>query len=197
VLYNPNSELTPCMAKPLFGSVRYNSSIPAEARFTQIFGDFCMPESVFYLVKCNSGTNEKSTPTLLTDDEANFDIRPLPYGGEGFELVVDAGEQGLWILDFAAPLQAYFEEGVYANAERYPFNCLNVPGVELITPEGGFLQPKGEFEVLEFATKSDKVERLSINFKLKNSNGECLEGAFRYKSKVPFDLENPYTSDEE
>jgi len=180
---------------PLFGSIRYNSSIAPEARFANLSQNSAIMETVLYLKKYNLNTDEETQTTLLSDKEGTFAFKTLPYGEDGFELVVDAGDKGQWVLDFSAPLGKHFKKKHYPNAERYPFNSVDVAGIDILSPSGGFSRPKGEFKVQEFSRskKSYKIKTLSLNFKVQNQNGEILEGAIRYKSEIPVNLDQPYT----
>lgn len=50
--------------------------------------------------------------------------------------------------------------------------------------EGSFSQPQGAFKVLKLVRGGDGgIQSLALNFQVKNSQGEVLEGAVRFKSK--------------
>ena len=67
------------LGAPLFGSVRYNSAIPIEARFNEIFNLNSQP--ILYLTKYNSDTGIRSQPILINGEDSDFKFQPLPYGG--------------------------------------------------------------------------------------------------------------------
>ncbi len=175
---------------PLFGSVRYHSAIPPEARFDEIFNS--SQESVFYIIKYDSAEN-RSQPILIAGDNSIFSFHDLPYGGEGIGILITSEEEGPWAFDFAVPFGDRFDEGIYYPARRYPFHSSVYAGIEVLTPQGGFTQPDGAFEVLKFERGSNgEVKSLALNFIVENEKGETLEGAIRFNSKFPIDLEDPY-----
>jgi hypothetical protein len=175
---------------PLFGSIRINSAIPAEVRFSEIFNK--SQETILYLLRHDPETY-MSQPILLTAESTKFSIQDLPYGGEGVEVVVESDDEGSWTFDFAVPFDEQFEPGYYQPAYRYPFHSSAYAGIDILTPEGGFTQPKGGFDVLRVTRgEQGKITSLALDFKVTNEKGEVLEGALRFNSKVPFDLESPY-----
>ncbi len=175
---------------PLFGSVRYNSAIPSEARFNEIFDN--TQESIFYIIKYDPAVNQ-SQPILIAGDKSNLSFQSLPYGGEGIEILIDSKEEGPWVLDFAAPFEEQFAARIYDPAYRYPFHSSVYAGIEILTPQGGFTQPEGEFEVLKFEKgEKGEIKSLALNFIVKNEKGEIIEGAIRFNSKFPVDLKHPY-----
>lgn len=102
-------------------------------------------------------------------------------------------DNNAWTLAFAAPLNEKFSTGTYENATRYPFHNSSFPGMEITTPEGSFSQPQGAFKVLKLVRGGDgEIQSLALNFQVKSSQGEILEGAVRFKSKLPVNLDKPY-----
>jgi hypothetical protein len=177
---------------PLFGSIRYNSTIPVEARFSEYFAKTA--DFTVYLTKYNPITEEKSQPILISKDaDSDCELRKLAYGGEGIEISISDKDNSAWTLAFAVPLDEKFSTGTYENAARYPFHSPSVPGIDITTPEGSFLQSQGAFKVLKLVRGGDgEIQSLALNFQVKNSQGEILEGAVRFKSKVPVNLDKPY-----
>lgn len=177
---------------PLFGSIRYNSIIPIEAQFNEIFDDGA--ETTLYFTKYDPVTGVKSQPALIREgQESVFRIQSLPDDREGIEIIIEDENHGLWTLDFAAPSECEFRTGEYIDTQRYPFHNSIKPGFDISMPEGGFIQPQGEFKVLKFLKEKDgEIKALALNFIAKNEKGEVIEGAIRFRAKIPVNLENPY-----
>ncbi len=200
----------------LIGSIRFNSSIPLEVRFNDAFEN--TSETVLFLFKYSPKSENKTflakawqaieEPKLidipflsefkrnsemksafLTDDECNFQIKSLPYGGEGIEISITDNFQEQWVLDFAAPLGENFQTDFYGTASRYPFHSSVYPGIDILTPEGTFTLKEGEFEILKLARSEDgKIEKLALNFIVQNEDKEIISGAIRIHSKFPLKL---------
>jgi hypothetical protein len=175
---------------PLFGSVRYNSAMPFEVRFSEVSEQ--KPKTVLYIIKRDPSSGI-TQPTLISNDEGNvFSFKQLPYGGEGIEVSIESS-QGSWVLDFAAPLNGNFGVGFYGEVSRYPFHSSFYPGIGISTPEGGFTQPSGGFDVAQLEKDADgKINALALNFKVENEYGEVLKGAIRFNSKLTIDFHEPY-----
>ncbi len=174
---------------PLFGSIRINSEIPIEDRFSEIFDNF--PETFLNLRWLDFKTITAQT-FFLTADSSKFSIKNLPYGGEGIEVIIENEDGGLWVLDFAAPFGEQFGQRVYPDAYRYPFHNSFFAGIDILTPQGGFTQPDGQFEVLKLTRgEQGEITSLALDFAVTNENEEAIEGAIRYNSKIPFDSEIP------
>ncbi len=165
---------------PLFGTVRYNSRIPIEERFSHVFYPGL---ALFFGVFIPELQHPIGTAFLYTSD---YCIKRLPYGGEGIEIKIKGLEDTEWTLDFAAPLNEEFTVGSYLGACRYPFHSPYDPGIEIITPEGAFIQPIGEFEVIDLVKGSDGIiESLALNFKACTKYGQRIVGCVRLNSNVP------------
>jgi hypothetical protein len=179
---------------PLSGTVRYNSTIPIESRFKEY-----VPENTgitVYLIKYDPSVGMKEQPMLISQGEINYlSLRPLPYGEEGIEVCIDDRDYGSWILGFAARRERKFTVGLYKDAEKYPFQHSNfTPAIEIITPEGRISQPTGDFEVLELRKGVyGEIQALAMNFLIHSDKGEVLEGAIRFNSKTPINLEHPHS----
>ncbi len=171
---------------PLYGCIRYNSSVPIEVSFRGVFEEQAVP--MLFLIKYDPITNNFQ-PLLISSRESTFCFKRLPYGEEGIEVSIDADNLGSWFLDFAVPFGEELKEDTYKSALRYPFHGLDNPGIKVVTPERGFLQSKGEFEVLRLKKTDDgQVEALALDFKVQNPNGEIIAGSIRLNSDLPVDL---------
>ncbi len=173
-------------SNPVFGSIRYNSSIPIEASFTEIFEEKTVP--ILFLVKYDP-IAAYSESILITSRESTFCFQELPFGGNGIEISVDAENHRVWVLDFASPVGQEFKENSYKSAFRYPFQGSVCPGIEIATPEREFIHTNGEFEVLRLEkTEEGQIEALVLDFKVQNPNGEIIAGSItQFRSSRRFD----------
>ncbi len=176
---------------PLYGSVRYNSEVPVEARFTEFFSkkaDFRV-----YFTKYNP-TTEKSQPLLISKGENSYlTLKPLRYQLEGIEISIDDKAHGSWNFKFSPQINDKFAVGSFENATNYPFRDAFRPRMEILIPWVRFNNPHFErsFKVLEFVRgEYREIQSLALDFMVQNYEGEILQGSIRFNSKVPFNPEN-------
>lgn len=180
-------------APPIFGTIRYNSTLPLEACFDEIFQ--IEPQSILYLARYNPETQTKEDSILITGEEGVFTLESLPYGGKGIEVLTYANGCGLWAFDFAAPSGEEFVKGSYENVSRYPFHSSTVPGIEIYTPEGGITQPQGSFKIDKVIyDEQGQIKSLALNFQVEEIGGTILRGSIRYNSRVAVDFSSPFSN---
>lgn len=85
---------------------------------------------------------------VISSEGSSFNLQPLSYACEGVEVLINVDEEESWAFDFAALFGKAFELGKYENAYRYPFHSSYYPGIEILSPEGGFKQSEGLMEKL-------------------------------------------------
>lgn len=197
---------------PLFGCLRYKSTIPVQEGF--------LVESL--------GDNYIDFPELESDDptkkeEQNdskyalyFVSAPGEYVGQGqaenydyeatdFESIKnfkvtmennnaievafrDDEKNKNWGLWLQAKSGEAIKPGLYKGATRYPFNREN-PGLCFYGCVRGHNTLNGEFEVLELkVTEEVEVVSLAVNFiqeGVSNNTDAVLYGSIRYNSKIP------------
>jgi hypothetical protein len=178
---------------PLFGSVRYKSKISLTTRFIEIFAN--EKENAFYLQSRNGISSEQMGIVYLTGEQAKINVNQLPYGGDGVEISIDAGKKGIWVFDFAAPLEDALTKGVYSNAVRYPDNDYLTPGIDFIPPSGNSQISEGFFKIIKYKKNPcGSLLELAITFVIKNENNEFIDGAIHFIGKA--DEEEPYAREE-
>lgn len=190
VVYDSNGKITSFAANfterceeikpPIYGSVRYNSNIPLSTRFTEIFANG--KSNILFLKKRKNEVDESNSETFYFNDE-NIQMLPLPYGGDGVSININTNN-GNWIFNFSAPIDDKLMKGFYEYGERYPYNGFLNPGIEVILPEGEFINPRGSFKVLKCKrNKKDTIQEIALTFEIKNDQNEILEGGFLYKKE--------------
>lgn len=164
----------------LFSSIRYNSSVSLEPLFYETFekpGPIVATYDI-YVLKKNLATNDK-TETSFTEKNSTLAMNPLPYGGEGIEVVI-YGDEGDWVFDFSAPIDGEFTTGSYENAVRYPFQGHFIPGISILTQDGEVIS-EGEFNIIKLLRgKKNKIKALVLDFKGRTNDGQIFEGIIRY-----------------
>jgi hypothetical protein len=79
----------------------------------------------------------------------------------GISLIVENLDD--WTLDFAAPNDATLTAGTYPNAQRFPFQPLNTPGLSVDGNGGGCNTLTGGFVVHDVETDSGTVQHFSAD----------------------------------
>lgn len=176
------------LGQPLIGTVRFNSSYPVSTFFEEAFATTKDSDISIYITKSNVITEEESSPITLTGKEGNAVFQPLAFGGNGFELLYDSEELGLWAFSFALPRGAIVEANEYPQAQQYPYNNKGKPAISLMTPDGTVSVLEGSFTILEIDTDAqavDQVKNLALNFTVKSVEGDLFQGVIRFRSKLP------------
>lgn len=186
-------------------------------RFAADFEQYCdgSDSALRGAIRLNSFEDIQDGHTLLY-----FDSEPGDYIGQGVEQTwrrstgrfnatrnFDSGVSikyqddsagTWWDLDFAAADDVPLIVGVYAGAERFPFQGAGQPGLSVSGSGRGCNQLSGQFEVLEVIyTAQGRVERFAADFEQQcDASSGLLRGAVRYNSTVPFtpDAEPPLPS---
>ncbi|MBX7066644.1 MAG: hypothetical protein K1X28_05385 [Parachlamydiales bacterium] len=163
----------------LFGSIRFNSSIPVEKRFKKFFHRSA-DRSVVYLSQINAMTGEKTQPVRITDDSSTIAIQKLPFGGDGIEVLVK-GHLEKWTFDFAAPIGTTLKKGRYETSYRYPFHGYLEAGIGLSKSRTTAAMPVGFFEVIDIQRdKNDLITKLNLNFEIETEEREIFTGTVDY-----------------
>lgn len=171
------------------GTVRYNSAVLIDTRFLEKFLPSRNVDTVAYIIEKDHSSLENSEQLrLLTSKQGVMTINPLPYGGNGFYFLFDSEELGLWSFTFVMPKGISPKEGVYIDAQRYPFNSTAKPGIDLVTNEGPIQIIGGQFTILNLVMNKNEVRSLAINFEMVGKDGKTYEGAIRYLSDIPVNL---------
>lgn len=179
----------------LFGTVRYNSNIPIDLKIYQIH----YPQSnekIFYLIRCNSNDTVIKKNIIHHTNECDMLIRQPPYGGSGVSIHINPRERREFIVDFSADTEP-FKIGLFQDIDRYPFNH-NEYGLQVLYNIGGSLfHDQGAFRILSYrSNKKGKIREFAANFKFHDIDGLIYEGAVRYKSTIPINLEHPFDHEE-
>lgn len=89
-----------------------------------------------------------------------------------------------WTTDFAGPTTARLGAGVYANAQRYPFQPAGTPGLSVYGAGRGCNTLTGNFDVLKAGYNSSNIlQSFSANFEQHCEGGApALFGWLRYHS---------------
>jgi len=173
---------------PVFAGVRYNSNIPVEVKVSDIFGTQLLPESFFAYVLKNKN-NEIREQKLCTEKEFKFD-----YAFNDLEerLIVNVKKEDeiFCSLEFGTSDYKVFETGVAEDTKtnnRYD----DYPKILIRQQYSTYI--KGQFKVLSFRkNKYGKIKELAINFKVVDFDNRPFEGAIRYHSDLPVNLDNPF-----
>lgn len=185
---------------PLFAGYRFNSYIPVEANIIDIYGSRFTPDSLFCYVLQENATDDNSNLMLLTDRDVKFKYS-LQYGNsEGIVISLtkdDEENDEVWKLIFTTESANGFipdleEESSYGQ-NNFSHECQSgVPNMLIKCADNDFYKI-GKYKVLEFEqNKYGKLTSLAINFQLEDHDGNINEGAIRYRSKKPVNLESPY-----
>lgn len=170
----------------LFGTVRYNSSLPISTRFLNPPNlETKKSGSVIFLSK--KTTEEESK--LYKIYEEQLTIGQLPYGGEGISFIYDGEENGVYSFAFEIPKGKKVQVGLYTGAKAYPFQPAENPGIEVLTPEGIILVKEAGFRIWEHNVSEGKLTSFAADYEIESENGILYQGAIRYKSKIPADLD--------
>ncbi len=181
---------------PLYGSVRCNSAVPVKTHFTEFFSE--KAEFSLYLTKYNPTTGEKSQPLLISKGENNrLTLKPLRYRLEGIDISINEANYDSWEFKFSPGINERFGVGSFVNATNYPYHPHEAfrPRMEMLIPWRRFNNPHFDrsFRILELVRgEYREIQSLALNFIVQTYEGEILQGAFRFNSKVPVNPENPY-----
>lgn len=174
---------------PVFGSFRYNSSIPIQADVSTIFGKRLSPESILYFAY----TDEffKEYPGFITSNELEFAYSCYAMDQEeGIIIRSSPNNRSLFLFDFNTVLEKGFSSGLHEESANDSHDCnrikINFMGEEFYI---------GKFEVLRFK-KNDagEIVELALNFIVDASEEgfwDSFEGCIRYNTDVPIYLVNP------
>jgi VCBS repeat-containing protein len=108
--------------------------------------------------------------------------RTSDHGVEAYVQGTDPSQW--WYLDFAAPYQATLLAGSYPGATRWPFQALNVPGLDVSGEGRGSNGLTGQFTVLQALFGADgSVQRFDATF-VQHSEGAtpALTGEIKYQA---------------
>ncbi len=92
-----------------------------------------------------------------------------------------------WTLNFAAPGDAEIQSGIYSDAERFPFQSIDNPGLSVSGAGRGCNTLTGSFEVYEVSyDASGKVSSFSASFE-QHCGGQtpALRGTIVYNTVLP------------
>ena len=182
--------------EPVFGSVRFNSSIPVAKRFSQYSEKMTEP-SVIYFSQRDFIANSVSQPILLIDNDYTLKINQLPFGGDGIQVLVQKSLEK-WIFDFAAPVGTDLEVGKYETSCRYPFHGFLEAGIGISKSRGCAAMPSGYFEVVDIRRNNNrKITDLKLNFSIETEDGEIYEGTIVHSVTFEPDEENDDEYDDE
>jgi hypothetical protein len=136
-----------------------------------------------YIGQGNDYTLTPDTHTLNAN--RNYD--------NGVSFYLTAAGANFWHVDFAAPDEAELTAGAYANATRWPFQAVGVPGLSVSGQGRGCNQLTGYFEVLEVVyDASGQVLQFAADFEQHCEGAEpALTGQIRFNSDIPISSEEP------
>ena len=123
-------------------------------------------------------------------DEATASITTGSLG-----TVLDVRIEGVeqWNARFALPAGASWGPGMYAGAQRYPFQLSSRPGLSFTGEGRGCNTLTGWFEIVELQVVASTVLRLAVDFVQHCEGGTpALFGVIRINSSVPLDRGAPY-----
>ncbi len=182
--------------QPTFGTVRYNSSTPIETRFGVLIQKERHP-SVINFSKRDLLTQNINQPVLLSDEDKKLEIKPLPYGGDGIQVVLQGSEEK-WIFDFAAPIGKELTPGKYETSYRYPFHTYTEAGIGIEKSRAYTAMPFGYFEVIDIKKSTNgAIKDIELNFSIETEDGEIYQGTIRYSDPVVLIEDDIYFSDED
>jgi hypothetical protein len=92
-----------------------------------------------------------------------------------------------WDFEFHGPYKTPIQQGVYTNAERYPFQKLEHPGISVSGDGRGCNTIAGEFIVIDIVyDESNRISSLALDFIQHCGFGDSyLAGFIRYNTEVP------------
>lgn len=198
---------------PLFGAIRYNSSVPVQASVSQVYGTRKCPESFVYY-KTKGPGEEEEVKFIKTNRDSEFNYLFYDEGDEGVLINIGKSEDLKKIeneiyhfernkilrLDLNTINEKGFVTGLYESSDNdEPHNRSSYKEgkvrLQIFDDHSQYL--KGEFKVIKIVkSKQGKIKELAINFKAKNYEGAEIEGALRYNTNTPFDLFNPFNLSE-
>lgn len=178
---------------PVFAGVRYNSTIPVEVRVSDIFGIQHLPESFFCYVFKNK-KNEILEQKFNTDRDFEFDYA---FHDLAERMIVDIkkGNEIIGTLEFGTSEGKAFETGIteeetIKDRQSRSFSYES----RIAIRHNDYIYSEGQFKVLSCRkNKYGKVKELAINFKVVDWDDNVLEGAIRYHSDLPVNLDSPYS----
>lgn len=182
-------------APPLFGAVRYNSSIPVEAKKSEIFGRRLPPVACLYVKE--SGSKAR----LMNSDKSNFAIGTYSDFSDGMIFAIKDNFQH-WILELNIDKEIGFFTGLHEkdnDNKKSPRLFNGCPGdpkkISLIISEIHTNEyTTGEYKILKLEKDAKgEIEELALNFKMKHSlDDKFIEGALRLNSDFPINLDKPF-----
>lgn len=122
------------------------------------------------------------------------------YGNNlnGIDITYDNGS--MWNFQFAAPSYnaatntnsgQLLQDGLYTQAQRYPFNSPTRPGLTISGNGAGDNRDSGWFDILNIAYNADgSLASLAVDFDQfdnANESGPGLYGSLRFNSSIPVD----------
>jgi K319-like protein len=120
----------------------------------------------------------------LNDFQALFTTGKLSFFGDGVSVNV-AGLSSSWSLSFAAPTGDTLQVGTYDDAQRYPFQTTNMPGLGF----GNCNTSAGRFSILDLQENGGgQVTSFAADFE-QHCDGQLPKaiGMIRVNSTVPLD----------
>jgi hypothetical protein len=169
----------------LFGVVRYNSDVAADAPPPTPVPPTPTPSSYDTFFALNSEPGDfigLGVQQLLTIADGVFTAQhEVGHVGIGFQ-----GDT-FWTADFAAPGGVELVPGVYERATRYPFQAADEPGLDFSGDGRGCNELTGRFVVLEgvYGASGD-VEHFAADFEQHCEGGAAaLFGSVRFHSTAP------------
>jgi hypothetical protein len=178
---------------PLFTSIRYNSRIPAKASVSDIYGKRFLPKSFFYYITNDVPSGiENPQPKTDNDEDVNFDYSFYSDGEEGIIINIEEHGNTSWWLEFITTNDTGFKAGIKEDTRENDYDYyMSRPQISVWS--NSFRASKGQFEVLSFQkNKYGEIEELALNFKVPNLSGGIIEGAIRYHSDLPVNLDHPF-----
>ena len=187
---------------PLFGAIRYNSSIPVEVSLSQFFGTRRAPDSLlYYKIKKPDGQEAKF---FKTSDDLEFSCSL--YDEDNQALIIKIGKdddlkkvkKGYYFYPSVFQLELFtsnengFIQGLHeVSPEKDSHNVFVSDNFRVLYDDLDYF--KGGYKVIKIEkNKRGKIKELAINFKAYSREGSEMEGVLRYNTNVLFNLINPF-----